>query len=63
MVLFNTYTRSVANEEESKLVTFQSTTNEIYKYTDIMEWFEENVKGPILTEMEEFSEHGSGKFC
>lgn len=61
MVLFAEFERMNNGVMESRLFSFQSKTGEIDSTTEIEGWFEENIKEPILAEMDEFPENGSGK--
>ena len=57
-VLFAHYLKIGKDKPEEK--NFKSKDEEIYVTTDLKVWFINNIRHPILTEMEEFQEKDSG---
>jgi len=45
---------------DAEIKTFNTKSAPIFQTTDIHEWYEENVRKPLLNDLDDFEDHGSG---
>lgn len=56
------FKKTTGKEEIFEFKYFRTRNYPIYRDTDLVSWFSNNVQNPILVDLEEFQEKESGKF-